>query len=77
MKPLSLLTLLLCSCTVTQVTTPNWSLHRTSLLQKMEVPSVRFTANGEAEMSGYKSDGGADTAAVITAAAVSAAINAH
>lgn len=74
MKPFALLLLLCAGCTQTVVTTPTWTLRRTSVLQRMEVPLVRVATNGTVTLRGYRTDGGADAAATVAAAAVNAAI---
>lgn len=65
---------ILTGCTQTVVTTPNWTLRRTSVLQRMEVPLVHVATNGTVTLRGYRTDGGADAAATVAAAAVNAAI---
>lgn len=74
MKSLPLVLLLCVGCTQTVVTTPNWTLRRTSVLQRMEVPLVHVATNGTVTLRGYRTDGGADAAATVAAAAVTAAI---
>lgn len=65
----------ICSgCTVTRITSPTWELKRTSFLQKTEIPKVSIQPDGTAVLEGYKNDGGNEAAALITAAAVSAAV---
>lgn len=66
--------LLLAGCTTTAVKTEQWELKRTSFLQKLDIPSVSIAPDGTATLTGYKTDGGSEAVAVITAAAVSAAI---
>lgn len=68
--------LTLAGCTQTKFTGPGFSLSRTSFLQKLEVAAVEVSTNGTAKISGYQNDGGADAAAKITGAAISAAISA-
>lgn len=67
----------LVGCTHTYVKTGAVEVSRTSFLQKIEMPSVEFTTNGTAKLTGYKTDGGADAAAAITAAAIKAAASAR
>jgi len=61
-------------CTVTKFKSGNWSLERTSILQRVELGKVTIGTNGTASLSGYDNDGGNEAAAAITAAAVSAAV---
>jgi hypothetical protein len=68
------LLLLQAGCTVTRITTDHWSIRRMSFLQRLEIPEVEFGSNGVAILRGYRSDGGNQAAAAITAAAVTAAI---
>lgn len=69
-----LLIILLMGCTVTDLTTEKWHIHRVSFLQRMEIPEVTIETNGTAILKGYKSDGGSDVAAAVTRAAVSEAL---
>lgn len=62
-------------CTVTKIKTPYWEMNRTSLFQKMDIGKVLITTNGTGTLEGYKNDGGLDAISVITAAAVSSAVN--
>lgn len=61
-------------CTVTKIKTEKWELRRTSFLQRLEIPSVTIAPDGTAVLTGYKTDGGTEAAAAITAAAVAAAM---
>ena len=65
----------LCGCTTTEITTGQWSMKRRSFLQRMDISEVRISTNGTATLTGYRSDGGNDAVAAVTAAAVSAAVN--
>ena len=62
---LTLILSALCGCTTTTVETPLWSLHRSSFLQRLEIPEVSIGTNGTATLKGYKTDGGGDAAAAI------------
>jgi len=73
-RTLVIVFILATGCTSTQLTTEHWSLKRTSFLQRMDIPEVSITPDGTATLKGYKTDGGSDIAAAVTAAAVSAAI---
>lgn len=66
--------LALCGCTKTKVSTPFWSMERTSLFQKVEVPQLTISTNGTATLSGYRNDGGNEALGVAVSAAVSAAV---
>lgn len=71
-KLLPLLVVLLCGCTSTcprwrqDVLTngtvrSEWSMRRTSLLQKMEIGTVTISTNGTVSLRGYKNDGGSES----------------
>lgn len=61
--------------TTTNVVTPTtWTVRRTSVLQRMDIPLLQIRADGTVTLQGYRTDGGADAAATVAAAAVSAAI---
>lgn len=67
---------LLAGCTQTRVTTPTWSLTRTSVLQRTEVPRITVLTDGSIEVEGYSNDGGGAAMKAIGEAAVGAAIKA-
>lgn len=67
---------LLVGCTVTNVSGPGWTLHRTSFLQQVSAMEVTISSNGTATLKGYGNDGGVQTVAIITAAAVEAGVKA-
>ena len=66
----------LTGCTSTTVTTPAFTVKRTSFLQRLEMADVSLSTNGTASMKGYKTDGGNEAAAAIVGAAVGAAVSA-
>lgn len=66
--------LVVCGCTRTKISTPFWTMERSSFMQRVAVPQLTITTNGTATLSGYQNDGGNEAAANITAAAVSAAV---
>ncbi len=70
----ALLEMLGAGCTSTTVQAPGWSLKRTSLLQRIDMPELIISTNGTVTLRGYRTDGGSDLAAQVTAAAVSAAV---
>ena len=62
-----------CGCTSTYVDykTPNGgnlSLHRRSMLTKVDMPSVKFNPDGSVEMVGYKNDQSAAVSDAVKAA---------
>jgi hypothetical protein len=63
-------------CTSTSVETEHWKMKRCSFLQRLEVPALDVTTNGTVTIRGYATDGGADAAAAVTAAAVGAVMKA-
>lgn len=65
-----LLGLLASGCTQTVVTTEHWSIKRISVLQRAEIPSVIIATNGQAELHGYKTDGGAEVIGTAVGTAV-------
>ena len=67
---------LLGGCTQTRITTPTWSLTRTSVLQRTEVPQITVLTDGSIEVQGYSNDGGNAAVSAIVEAAVVAAIKA-
>jgi hypothetical protein len=63
-------------CTHTTVETPTLKLSRISFLQRVEIPGLAVSTNGTITLTGYTNEGGADAAAKIAGAAVSAAVTA-
>ena len=61
-------------CTITHVETAQMKIRRVSFLQKVEIPQLKISTNGAVQLQGYANDGGSEAAALITAAAVSAAM---
>ena len=51
--------MILAGCTNTRITTPTWSLTRTSFLQSTAVPKITVLNDGSIEVEGYSNDGGA------------------
>ena len=63
-------------CTQTRITTPKWSLTRTSFLQRVDVPRITVLTDGSIEVEGYSNDGGNAAMKAIGEAAIGAAIKA-
>ena len=61
-------------CTQTKITTPTWSLTRTSILQSTAVPKITVLNDGSIEVEGYSNDGGNQAIQAIVTAAVKAAV---
>lgn len=79
MKRIAFIIALAClGCTRTEVTmnpeTRVWNLKRSSFLQRVEIPEVKFSPNGSASLSGYRNDGGNEALAAAITAAVTAAV---
>ena len=66
--------MMLAGCTQTRITTPTWSLTRTSVLQSTAVPKITVLNDGSIEVEGYSNDGGNQAMAAIVTAAVQAAV---
>lgn len=56
--PIIVCALAFAGCTKTSVTTPTWSLERTSIFQKTEIPALTISTNGTVALKGYSNDGG-------------------
>lgn len=50
--------MILAGCTQTKFSGGPWTMNRTSVLQKVEVPSLSIGTNGTVTMQGYNNDGG-------------------
>lgn len=61
-------------CTQTKITTPTWSLTRTSVLQRTEVPQITVLTDGSIEVKGYSNDGGNAAVSAIVEAAIRGAV---
>lgn len=69
-----LLAVLAAGCTNTKISTPYWSMERSSFLQRVQVPDMTISTNGTARLRGYANDGGNDALGTAVSAAVSAAV---
>ena len=67
--------LLMSGCTMTKVTTRDWSVSRISFFQQVEIPALSVDTNGVVQLSGYKTDGGSDALQSVVEAAVRAAVS--
>lgn len=52
----------------------SWSINRSSLFQKLDIPGATVSSNGTWTLKGYSNDGGAATAATLLEAAVAGAV---
>ena len=61
-------------CTQTKIQTPTWSMERTTLLQRTDVPKITVLDDGSIEVEGYSNDGGNGAVAAAVEAAVRGAV---
>lgn len=59
------LSMILCGCTSTKVTTEHWTVERVLVLQEVEIPHLTVTEDGRVEITDYTNDGGEKLAAQI------------